>query len=80
MDFASLDSLRWGGQLLWLCTWTTILTPCWCEAFGFWLVGIRPLAEYSPIFSVATSVRSHVDPDDNTDVVVSKVAWEVLRT
>jgi len=25
-----------------------ILTPCWCEAFGFWLVGIHPLAEFSP--------------------------------
>ena len=48
MDFASSDSLRWGGQLLWLCTWTMILTPCWCEAFGFWLVGIHPTADFSP--------------------------------
>ena len=80
MDFASSDSLRWGGQLLWLCTWTMILTPCWCEAFGFWLVGIHPLAEFSPIIDMATSVRSLVDPEDNTDLVVSWVAWEVLLT
>ena len=58
-----------------------ILTPCWCEAFGFWLVGIHPTAEFSRITDMATSVRSLVDPAGiKTDVVVSWAAWKDLLT
>ena len=56
-----------------------ILTPCWCEAFGFWLVGTHPTADFSSVIDMATSVRSLVDPEGNkTAVVVSWTAWEDL--
>ena len=58
-----------------------IPTPCWCEAFGFWLVGIHPTADFSSVIDIATSMRSLVDPKGNkADVVVSWAAWEELLT
>ena len=56
-----------------------IPTPCWCEAFGFWLVGTHPTADFSSVIDMATSMRSLVDPEGNkTAMVVFWTAWEDL--